>query len=281
MSKIEWTDVTWNPVTGCSKVSPGCAHCYAEALSLRRGWSDSPWTPANASGNVLLHPDRLKQPAGWRAPRMIFTCSMGDLFHELVPHEYIDACFDVVAACPQHVFQVLTKRPERIHQHLAWQRSRPAAGRDGFPTNAWLGTSIENRRFAGRADLLRTLPCAVRFISAEPLLGPLVGGERWCGACDGYPPEAICQACGYGGEQLDLTGIDQVIVGGESGPGHRPIDVNWVRDLRDVCVEEGVAFFFKQWGGPRPASRGRHLDGRTWDELPAPAVGAGQLELAA
>ncbi len=233
---IQWTDETWNPVTGCSKVSPGCAHCYAETLALTRlagkaGYPGLPWTPENAAANVSLRPERLRKPLTWREPRMVFVNSMSDLFHELVPWEYIDQVFDVMAEAERHTFQVLTKRPERMR----------ALARPALP-NVWLGTSIENDRFTGRADYLREAPAAIRFLSLEPLLGPL--------------------------PSLDLTGIDWVIVGGESGPDHRRIDPEWVRDLRDRSVAAGAAFFFKQWGGLTPKSGGRSLDGRTWDEFP-------------
>jgi protein gp37 len=255
---IQWTDETWNPVTGCSKVSPGCAHCYAETLALTRlagktGYPGLPWTPENAEANVVLRPERLRKPLSWKEPRRVFVNSMSDLFHELVPPEYIDQVFAVMARAPQHTFQVLTKRPERMPGYLVGDgiTRRPwialAAQMnidDRWPLpNVWLGTSIENDRFVGRADPLRETPAAVRFLSLEPLLGPL--------------------------PSLDLTGIDWVIVGGESGPEHRPIRVEWVRDLRDRCNAAGVAFFFKQWGGRTPKSNGRTLDGRTWDENPA------------
>jgi protein gp37 len=230
-SAIEWTDATWNPVTGCSKVSPGCANCYAETLSLRFGHSKLPWTPENAAENVIFHPERLRLPLTWREPRRVFVNSMSDLFHELVPWEYIDRVFDVMEQAERHTFQVLTKRPERMR---ALARL--------VPPNVWLGTSIENNRWVGRADYLRETPPAIRFLSLEPLLGSL--------------------------PSLDLTAIDWVIVGGESGVGHRPIRADWVRDLRDRCVANGVAFFFKQWGGRTPKSGGRELDGRTWDEYP-------------
>jgi protein gp37 len=236
-SGIEWTDATWNPVTGCSKVSPGCAHCYAETLSLRYGWSRLPWTPQNAVQNVLLHPERLEQPLRWTRPRMIFVNSMSDLFHELVPFEYVDRVWDIMAAAPQHIFQVLTKRPERMARYTA-DRCRtvePLA-------NVWLGTSIENDRWVHRADALRSAGAAIRFLSLEPLLGPL--------------------------PSLELDGIGWIIVGGESGADHRPIDRQWVRDLRDRASDAGVAFFFKQWGGRTPKAGGRELDGRTWDEMP-------------
>lgn len=240
-SAIEWTDATWNPVTGCSKVSPGCAHCYAETLSLRFGWTPERWTPDNAAVNVQLRPERLDQPRRWRQPRMVFVNSMSDLFHELVPFEYVDRVFAVMAATPRHTYQILTKRPERMQKYARrWIRMH----REPLP-NVWLGTSIENDRWTARADLLRETPAAVRFISAEPLLGPL--------------------------DSLNLTGIDWIIVGGESGPRHRPMDPAWPRALRDLANDAAVAFFFKQWGGRTPQSGGRLLDGRTWDEYPIPA----------
>jgi protein gp37 len=263
-SAIEWTDATWNPVTGCSKVSPGCAHCYAETISLRFGHSAKPWTPANAAENVVLHPERLNVPLRWRQPRMVFVNSMSDLFHELVPDEYIAEVFSIMARAPRHTFQVLTKRPERMRDLLSspvfestWRDSvaehQMGAGWAFWPLpNVWLGTSIENRRFVGRADALRETPAAVRFISAEPLLGPLVG--RWF-SDQPRPP-------------LDLAGIDWLIVGGESGADHRLIRAEWVRDLHDAAQSAGTAFFFKQWGGRTPKFGGRLLDGRTWDEMP-------------
>lgn len=232
-SAIEWTEATWNPVTGCSKVSPGCAHCYAERLSLRFGWSKEAWLPASAEMNVRLQPARLEQPLRWRRPRMIFVNSMSDLFHELVPLDFVRRVFDVMVEADRHVFQILTKRHERLAElapQLPW------------PENVWMGVSIENRRWVERADGLRTVPAAVRFVSAEPLLGPLDG--------------------------LDLTGIHWLIAGGESGPGHRPVRAEWLRDLRDRCQAEGVAFFFKQWGGRTSKAGGRLLDEDEWSELP-------------
>jgi protein gp37 len=269
-SAIEWTDATWNPVTGCSKVSPGCANCYAETLSLRFGWTSASWTPANAAENVKLRPERLLQPLAWRRPRMVFVNSMSDLFHELVEFEYVDRVFAVMAAAPKHTFQILTKRPERMRDY-----ARRHVRQHGAPLpNVWLGVSIENNRWTGRADVLRETPAAVRFISAEPLLGPLT--------------------------RLDLTGIDWIIVGGESGgpPARRlvqpsepaiylrdngrfergarqepkPEALDWVRDIRDRSVELGVAFFLKQWGGRTPKAGGRLLDGKNWAELPIAAT---------
>jgi protein gp37 len=235
-SRIEWTEATWNPVTGCSKVSPGCAHCYAETFAER--WRGLPGHPYQQGFDLRLWPERLEVPLRWRRPRTIFVNSMSDLFHEEIPAEYVAEIFDVMQRADWHVFQILTKRPERLEalaDDLPW------------PPNVWMGVSIENRRFVHRADYLRRTPAQTKFISAEPLLGPLEG--------------------------LDLSGIDWLIAGGESGPRHRPMDVEWARDLRDRCVEENVAFFFKQWGGIRSKSGGRMLDGRKWDELPTtPAV---------
>ena len=233
-TKIEWASATWNPVTGCSKVSPGCAHCYAETLSRRFGWSEHPWTPTNAQTNVVLHPERLDQPLRWRRPRTVFVNSMSDLFHELVPLDFIGQVFAVMQEAEQHVFQILTKRHERLAElapELPW------------PENVWMGVSIENGRWVERAEYLREVPAAVRFISAEPLLGPLDG--------------------------LDLSSIQWLIAGGESGHQHRPVKPEWLRALRDRCQAEGIAFFFKQWGGRTPKAGGRLLDGLEWSEMPA------------
>lgn len=246
-SKIEWTDATWNPVTGCTKVSPGCAHCYAETFAER--WRGIPGHAYEHGFDLQLRPERLDVPLRWTKPRMVFVNSMSDLFHEDIPDAFVAQVFGVMAEAERHTFQVLTKRPERMRELLSdasWLRE--AAGRDWPLPNVWLGTSIENRRFVARADVLRATPAAVRFISAEPLLGPLDG--------------------------LDLTDIDWLIVGGESGPRHRPIDPQWVRDLLGATFEPGTAFFFKQWGGHRPKSNGRELDGRTWDQMPAVATHA-------
>jgi len=239
-SRIEWTDATWNPVTGCSKVSPGCAHCYAETLSLRFGWSQRAWLPAYAPENVILHPERLDQPLRWRQPRRVFVNSMSDLFHELVPDAFVYAVFERMARANWHSYQILTKRPERMASVVrAYYARHP--GQETLP-HVWLGTSIENDRWTARADALRETPAAVRFISAEPLLGQL--------------------------PSLDLRWIDWLIVGGESGAGAREMDPAWARDLRDRARIEGVAFFFKQWGGRTPKAGGRELEGRTWDEMP-------------
>ncbi len=249
-STIEWTEATWNPVAGCSKVSSGCAHCYAEALSLRFGHSTKPWTEANARENVRLHPDRLEQPLRWRRPRMVFVNSMSDLFHELVPFDFVDLVYATMSEAHQHTFQILTKRPERA---LDYYRARVGGlGVDTRP-NVWVGVSIENSRYTCRADILRQIPAAVRFISAEPLLGSLFEnrGRR---------------------VPLDLHGIDWLIAGGESGPRYRPVQVDWIRELRDACERAGVAFFFKQWGGRTPKAGGRVLDDCIHSAMPFAAT---------
>jgi protein gp37 len=232
-STIEWTEATWNPVTGCSQVSPGCAHCYAKTFAER--WRGIPGHPYEQGFDLRLWPERLLVPLRWRKPKTIFVNSMSDLFHEDIPIEFVEQVFATMRAAHWHTFQVLTKRHERLAEladHLDW------------PPNVWMGVSIENRRFVHRADALRQVPAAVRFISAEPLLGPLHG--------------------------LDLDGIDWLIAGGESGPRHRRVDPDWIRGLRDLSAQHHVAFFFKQWGGHRPKSNGRELDGRLWDEYPTP-----------
>lgn len=230
-SAIEWTEATWNPVTGCSKVSPGCAHCYAETFAER--WRGVPGHPYEQGFDLKLWPERLDQPLRWKRPRTIFVNSMSDLFHEEIPDEFVEDVFRVMGEADWHVFQILTKRHERLLE----------LGRDlDWPPNVWMGVSIENRRFVDRADYLRDVPAAVRFISAEPLLGALDG--------------------------LDLSEIDWLIAGGESGPGHRPVQEEWLCELRDRCLAADVAFFFKQWGGARSKTGGRLLDGRTWDQMP-------------
>lgn len=231
-SAIEWTQATWNPVTGCDKVSPGCAHCYAEAFAER--WRGIKGHPYEQGFDLRLWPHRLDQPLRWKRPRLIFVNSMSDLFHEDVPEDFIHAVFDVMGRASQHTFQILTKRHERLADlapDLSWH------------PNVWMGVSVENRRFVHRADHLRDVPASVRFISAEPLLGPLEG--------------------------LDLDGIQWLIAGGESGIGHRRCDADWIRDLRDRCEAENVPFFFKQWGGRTSKAGGRVLDGRTYDGWPA------------
>lgn len=242
-SRIEWTEATWNPVTGCDQVSPGCAHCYAKTFAER--WRGIPGHHYEQGFELRLWPDRLEQPLRWRRSRVIFVNSMSDLFHEGIPDDYIAEVFDIMVRAPQHTFQVLTKREDRLAElapELPW------------PENLWMGVTIENRRFVRRADRLREVPAAVRFISAEPLLGPLDG--------------------------LDLTGIDWLIAGGESGHRYRRVDIEWLRRLRDQCRDEGVAYFFKQWGGRSPKAGGRELDGRTWDEMPVAQLGRTPLALA-
>ncbi len=230
---IEWTEATWNPVTGCDKVSPGCAHCYAETFAER--FRGVPGHPYEQGFDLKIWPDRLEAPLRWRRPRTIFVNSMSDLFHPGIPVDYLQRVFEVMEAAHWHVFQILTKRHERLADlapDLPW------------PPNLWMGVSIENRRFVHRADYLRTVPAAVRFISAEPLLGSL--------------------------ETLGLEGIDWLIAGGESGPHYRPTRVDWLRQLRDMCDEAGVAFFFKQWGGRYPKVGGRLLDDKVWSQTPSP-----------
>lgn len=230
-SPIEWTDATWNPVTGCDKVSPGCAHCYAERMALRLQAMGQ--VNYRNGFQVTLQPQMLELPLRWRAPRSIFVNSMSDLFHEEVPAEYVERVFDVMRRASWHRFQVLTKRAARL---------RDLDAQLDWPDNVWMGVSVESERYLHRIDALRATHAAVRFLSIEPLLGPI--------------------------ERLDLRGIDWVIGGGESGPGARPMDARWMRSIRDQCVSAGVAFFFKQWGGTNKKKTGRVLEGRTWDEMP-------------
>lgn len=285
-STIEWTDDTWNPVTGCDRVSPGCAHCYALDLAARlkamgqpRYQRDGGKTSGPGFG-VTLHPDKLNEPLHWRRPRRVFVNSMSDLFHEEIPDEYIARVFGVMAAAREHTFQVLTKRPHRMLDLLTHSQfentMRRASGELGHELplpNVWLGTSIENRHFVDRAEALRETPAAVRFVSAEPLLGPLAATRMFCSTCSMDGPDDQCEECeGIGDwwldDGLDLLEIDWLIVGGESGAVHRPMHADWVRDLRDQANDYETAFFFKQWGGRTPKAGGRELDGRTWDEMP-------------
>jgi protein gp37 len=228
---IEWTDATWNPVTGCSKVSPGCKHCYAERLALRlQAMGNARYARAFA---LTLHRDLVELPLRWRRPRRIFVNSMSDLFHEEIPAAFIRRVFETMQRAHWHQFQILTKRSARL---------RTLAPGLTWAPNVWQGVSVENADYVSRVTDLQAVPAAVRFLSVEPLLGPIPA--------------------------LPLEGISWVIVGGESGPKRRPVDPAWVRDIRDQCVEAGVAFFFKQWGGRTPKARGRELDGRTWDQMP-------------
>jgi protein gp37 len=237
-SHIEWTDATWNPVTGCTKISPGCKHCYAERLSKR--------LKAMGQANyrhgfeLTLQPQMLEMPLRWKTPKRIFVNSMSDLFHENVPTEYIKSVFDVMLHANWHQYQVLTKRSGRVLE---------LSGRLDWAPQIWMGVSVESDEYKFRIDDLRETGAHVKFLSLEPLLGPL--------------------------GKLKLRGIDWAIVGGESGPGARPVDPRWITEIRDQCIRAGVAFFFKQWGGVQKKRTGRMLDGRTWDEMPV------QIELAA
>jgi len=239
-SAIEWTEATWNPTTGCDRVSPGCDHCYALTLSKRLKAMGSPKYQHDGDPKtswpgfkLTLHPDSLDVPRRWGAPRLVFVNSMSDLFHDDVSLEYIMQVFEVIRETPQHTYQVLTKRAQRL--------SREADKLD-WPPNLWMGVSVESRRYTFRIDHLRKVPAAVRFVSAEPLLGPL-------GA-------------------IDLEGVQWLIAGGESGANARPMKTEWVIELRDACASAGVAFFFKQWGGRTPKAGGRELEGELWDQFP-------------
>ena len=230
-SSIEWTEATWNPVTGCSKVSPGCKFCYAERMAFRL---KAMRQPRYKNGfKVTLQEDLVELPLTWRSPRTIFVNSMSDLFHTDVSTDFIQRCFETMRKASQHTFQVLTKRPERvaaIASQLPW------------PANVWMGTSVETAEFTWRIHELQRVPAKTRFLSVEPLLGPI--------------------------PQLPLKDIGWCIVGGESGPGARPMELTWVRQIRDRCIRYGVPFFFKQWGGVQKSRSGRILDGKTWDEFP-------------
>lgn len=231
LPKISWTQDTWNPITGCTKCSAGCVNCYAER-QIPRLRKNHPHKYDNGFA-LTVHPDELRRPYRWCKPRLVFVCSMGDVFHEDVPRDFLVDLFNIMRYTTKHTYQVLTKRPDRMVEFaksITW------------PMNVWAGVSIERNEYVYRADALRQVPAQVRFISAEPLLGPL--------------------------PDLSLLGIEQVIVGGESGPGWRPMEVAWARDLRDRCLDEGVAFHFKQWAGLHPKALGRELDGVIWHEMP-------------
>lgn len=231
-SAIEWTEVTWNPVTGCTKISPGCKFCYAERLARRL--QAMGLEKYRGGFSVAVHESTLGEPLKWRRPRLVFVNSMSDLFHESVPSSFIESVFEVMNRASRHSFQVLTKRPSRVvelNRSLRWT------------PNIWLGTSIESERWLARLALLKETGARTKFLSLEPLLGPL--------------------------PRLSLEGIDWVIVGGESGPGARRMDADWVRAIRDDCTASEVPFFFKQWGGVFKKRTGRTLDGRTWDQMPA------------
>ncbi len=230
-SGIEWTEITWNPVTGCTKISQGCKHCYAERLSKRL---QSMGMQKYRNGfAVTIHVSTLEEPLKWVKPRLVFVNSMSDLFHKSVSPEFIKAVFDIMNRLPQHTFQILTKRPDRVTQLNSALNWTP---------NIWLGVSIESERWFSRLEKLKKTDAEIKFLSLEPLLEQL--------------------------PDLSLTGVDWVIVGGESGPGARPIAPDWVKAIRDNCVQSSVPFFFKQWGGALKKRTGRILDGRTWDEMP-------------
>ena len=230
-SKIEWTEMTWNPVTGCTKVSQGCKHCYAERMAKRL---HAMGVQRYQNGfNVTLHEDLVDTPTKWKQPRLIFVNSMSDLFHEDIPVEFIQRIFDTMVRCPQHTFQVLTKRSQRLSElatHLPW------------PKNVWMGVSVENSQVMHRIRDLIKVPATVRFLSCEPLIGQL--------------------------DNISLKGIHWVIVGGESGPNARPLKIEWVESIFHQCKTADVPFFFKQWGGTRKDLTGRTLHGRTYDEMP-------------
>ena len=241
LSSIEWTDATWNPVTGCTKISPGCTYCYADRMAHRL---HAMGQPRYQNGfKLTLQSDLLEQPLSWKSSKLIFVNSMSDLFHRDVPDDYIRRTFEVMKKADWHVFQILTKRAERVAELAPYLHWSP---------NVWMGVSVEAQDYVGRIDCLREVPSAVRFLSVEPLLGPI--------------------------SRLPLRGLDWVIVGGESGPGARAMNPKWVRDIRDRCVNFNVPFFFKQWGGVRKKRQGRMLDDRTWDEMPSFEPPKGKLE---
>jgi len=236
-SNIEWTESTWNPVTGCTKISQGCKNCYAERMAKRLHAMGSERYRNKFA--VTLHPDLVEMPKRWRAPRLVFVNSMSDLFHPEIPADYISRVFRTMVECPQHTFQVLTKRSDRLAElapALPWAE------------NIWIGTSVENRRVIRRVAELVSVPAAVRFLSCEPLIGPL--------------------------DNLPLKGIHWVIVGGESGPRARPMQAEWALSILRQCRAAGVPFFFKQWGGPRKDLTGRKLNGREYDEMPVYSTSA-------
>src|SRR5215471_5619696 len=239
-TRIEWTEVTWNPTTGCDRISAGCDHCYALTLAKRlkamgqaKYQNDGDPRTSGPGFGLTMHASALNLPYTWPGRRVVFVNSMSDLFHARVPLDFVRQVFGVIENTPQHTYQVLTKRSSRL---------RKIADKLDWPSNLWMGVSIEDASALFRVDDLRDVPAAVRFLSCEPLLGPLDG--------------------------LDLAGIDWVIAGGESGPGHRPVDLGWIRDIRDRCATAGVPFFFKQWGGRTPKAGGRELEGRTWSQYP-------------
>lgn len=229
---IEWTNETWNPTTGCERVSPGCVNCYALRFAERFRGVEGHYFENGF--DVQLRPNMLRKPASWRTPRTIFVNSMSDLFHRFVPDAYIDRVMDEIEGAPHHTYQLLTKRPERMRRYL-----RKRYGTGPIPAQLWVGVSVENNDVAWRADMLRGVNAEIRFLSVEPMIGPI--------------------------DRVALDGLAWVIVGGESGPHKRLMEVDWVRDVRDRCRRSRIAFFFKQW---HKGNTGRQLDGRTWDEMP-------------
>ena len=239
-ARIEYTHSSWNPVTGCSRVSAGCLHCYAERMAKRlQGMG----VPKYRNGfDVTLHPDVLDDPLSWKKPRLIFVNSMSDLFHEKIPIKYLRQIFDVMARADWHVFQVLTKRAERLAE---------LAPKLDWPPNVWMGVTVESSKFTRRIDLLRETGAAVKWLSMEPLLTEVPG--------------------------MNLSGIDWIVVGGESGPGARPMKKEWVIDIQRQCREQKVHFFFKQWGGVNKKKTGRKLNGRVYEAMPPLPEPAGQI----
>lgn len=235
-TSIEWTDSTWNPVTGCTKIGPGCDNCYASRFAER--WRGIAGHPYEQGFDLRLWHSRLEQPRFWTKPRLIFVNSMSDLFHKKIPRSFIDAVFDTMELVDHHTYQILTKRSSLLRNYVNSRYSDRS-----LPAHIWIGVSIEDRAHLGRMKHLKDAKASTRFISFEPLLGPI--------------------------GKVDLNGISWVIAGGESGPNARPMQLVWVRELRDQCLDQRVTFFFKQWGGARPKSGGRELDGVTWDGIPA------------
>ena len=234
-SEIEWTDATWNPVTGCTKITRGCDNCYAARFAER--FRGTPRHPYEQGFDLTIRPERLSQPLSWKRPRRVFVNSMSDLFHKGVPRDFIDSVFDIMELADQHVFQVLTKRSSLMRKYL----QRRYAQRQ-VPRHIWCGVSVEDQEATPRIKHLQDAPIPIRFLSIEPLIGRIT--------------------------EINLEGISWVIVGGESGPKARRMDESWVRSIRDVCEDAGICFFFKQWGGPRPKSGGRLLDGIEHNEMP-------------
>jgi len=235
-STIEWTDSSWNPITGCTKISPGCTNCYAERMATRLKAMGQP--NYSRGFRLSLHEHALEIPLKWKKPQIIFVNSMSDMFHKDVPFEFIQKIFNVMEAADWHIFQILTKRSSRLEK---------VSPKLNWPQNVWMGVSVETESWTNRIEHLRRTNAAVKFLSLEPLLGPI--------------------------HNLDLSDIDWVIVGGESGPHARPMNTDWALEIRDQCLESNTPFFFKQWGGTSKKKSGRMLDGRTWDDMPSLAAG--------